>query len=232
MSRRKVLFWDFDGTLGYRPGGWSGAIVEALAEHEPDLGVTREEISPYLKTGFPWQTPERPHLHLCEPDLWWQELAKVFTHAFAGLGLDLSRAQHIADRVRPHYLNGASWTRYEDTIPALRRLSRFGWTNIVISNHVPELPDIVARLGMHPYIDQVITSAAVGYEKPHPHIFKRALELVGQTDAVWMIGDNYDVDVLGAEAVGLRGILVRTNHPGARYSCQGLDEVVSLVEKE
>lgn len=232
MSRPKVLFWDFDGTLAFRPGGWSGAILEALAEHEPAPSISREEIGPYLQTGFPWQTPEVPHPHLSDPDLWWTELTRVFTRALTGLGLEASRARCLARKVRLHYLDGASWTRCEDTIPALRRLSCLGWTHVIVSNHVPELPDIVSQLGMSAYIDQVINSAMVGYEKPHPRIFERALEAVGEVHAAWMIGDSYEADVLGAEGVGLRGILVRNHHPAAQYHCQGLDGVVSLVQNE
>jgi len=28
----RALIWDFDGTLGYRRGRWSGAIADALTE--------------------------------------------------------------------------------------------------------------------------------------------------------------------------------------------------------
>jgi phosphoglycolate phosphatase-like HAD superfamily hydrolase len=30
MSDVKLLLWDFDGTLGYREGGWSSALHQAI----------------------------------------------------------------------------------------------------------------------------------------------------------------------------------------------------------
>jgi hypothetical protein len=32
----KMLIWDFDGTLGYRQGKWSGALVDVLDIAYPD----------------------------------------------------------------------------------------------------------------------------------------------------------------------------------------------------
>jgi HAD superfamily hydrolase (TIGR01458 family) len=47
--------------------------------------------------------------------------------------------------------------------------------------------------------------------KPDPAFFKAALAEVGlRADQVAMVGDDINVDVLGAQAVGLTGVLVRT----------------------
>jgi putative hydrolase of the HAD superfamily len=80
---------------------------------------------------------------------------------------------------------------------------------------VPELPGIAGGLGLGPYVGTVLTSARIGYEKPHPEAFRRAVRAAGQNGPVWMVGDNLNADVLGAQAVGLEAILVRqdTTHP-------------------
>ena len=231
-SRKRVLLWDFHGTLGYRRDGWSGALIQVLAIHEPGIKVTRDEISPYMQSGFPWDTPAKPHLHLSDPDLWWQALVPMFVRVYVGIGLAPARAQALAARVRSCYLDFASFVLYEDTLPALRALTDLGWAHVILSNHVPELPTIVAHLGLSPHVDRVMTSARIGYEKPNPLIFERAVQEIGQVDALWMIGDNYQADVLGAQAMGLKSILVRKNHPEARYACEDLRGVASVVEGE
>lgn len=58
MAKRAIL-WDFDGTLAYREGLWSGCLAEVLQEREPDAGVTRDRVRPLLRDGFPWHLPER-----------------------------------------------------------------------------------------------------------------------------------------------------------------------------
>lgn len=55
----KYLLWDFDNTLAYRDGMWSSTIYDLLNEYGYDLKM--EDIRPYLKSGFPWHSPEISH---------------------------------------------------------------------------------------------------------------------------------------------------------------------------
>lgn len=45
----------------------------------------------------------------------------------------------------------------------------------------------------------------------------------------WMIGDSWRADVQGAQAVGMRTILVREPHPEAPVQCDTLHDVVGIV---
>ena len=63
----RVILWDFDGTLAHRPGMWRGCLVETLDEHAPGHGIDPEELRPFLRTGFPWDSPEVPHPELSTP---------------------------------------------------------------------------------------------------------------------------------------------------------------------
>jgi len=156
----------------------------------------------------------------------------VFARALVHLGLDAGRAQELAPMVRSRYVAGESWRLYDDALPTLQTLSGLGWSQAILSNHVPELPAIVEYLGLAPYLLRVMTSAQMGYEKPHPRIFELALEETGQADVLWMVGDSYCADVHGPEVLGLRAILVRSQHPKARYACEDLVEVASLIESQ
>lgn len=62
---------------------------------------------------------------------------------------------------------------------------------MILSNHGPELPAIVEGPGLAGVVDHVITSAATGYEKPHPGAFPPALGAAGRSSEIWMIGDNW-----------------------------------------
>lgn len=218
----KVIFWDFDGTLGQRPGGWSGTLAEILAAWEPQCGITREDIRQQMHGGYPWSTPETPHLHLRDPDAWWRALEPTIARALVALGIAGQRAQELARLVRPYYLRASAWALFADTLPALRQLARLGWRQMLLSNHVPELPAIVAYLGLGPYLEGIVNSAEVGYEKPHPGIYHYARRLAGEAEVLWMVGDNYHADVLGARAAGFEAILVRRSHPEATLFCPDL----------
>ena len=62
----------------------------------------------------------------------------------------------------------------------------------------------IACLGLEAHFDHVLIADAVGYAKPDPRIFRRALELAGcRPDEAAMVGDNPVNDIAGAQAVGL-----------------------------
>jgi len=228
----KYLLWDFDGTLGYRIGMWSGALVEVLRHAMPACRATVEDLRPYLQRGFPWHHPQQPHAFHHDADTWWAALAPVFARAFRyGAGLEPCQASHCAQQVRQVYLNPTCWRLFEDTLPCLQALTAQGWQHVVLSNHVPELPALLEALGLAPYMPMVFTSAATGFEKPHPQAFYTVLRRLGGATTVWMVGDSVAADVAGAYAVGLRAILVRSQHPQAPHCCETLAGLRKLLDQ-
>lgn len=115
---------------------------------------------------------------------------------------------------REVYLDPETWTVYDDVVPALERLSADGWRHMIVSNHVPELGKLVEDLGLSPFFDAVVNSAILGYEKPHPEIFRAALAHCA-SERVVMVGDNPVADVQGAQSLGLEAYLVR--RPDGRF---------------
>jgi putative hydrolase of the HAD superfamily len=217
----KLLIWDFDGTLAHRRGetGWSILLAETLDAEEPGHGQSAETFRPHLRNGFPWHRPEVAHPELCEPEAWWASVRPLLAGAYEAAGYEPARAGELAGAARRLYVDpGVGWALFDDTRPALEQLSRAGWTHAILSNHVPELRQIVTGLGLDDLISFISCSAETGYEKPHPQAFASVLEPLHPVEA-WMVGDNVVADVLGAEAIGLPGLLVRRPDPRAtRYA--------------
>lgn len=65
------------------------------------------------------------------------------------------------------------------------------------------------RLGLARYLDPILSSAAVGWTKPHPTIFQMILTAwdVQPAEAI-MVGDTLGADIAGAAALRMRSILV------------------------
>ena len=228
----RYLIWDFDGTLVYRIGEWSAwmqALLEVLDRETPGHGVDPELLRPFLRTGFPWHSPEVHHPHLDSADAWWRALEPRFADAFRKVGADDASTRRMARAVRSAYLAPDRWRLYDDALPALEELSLRGWRHLLLTNHVPELPEIIRALCLEGHIDRIFNSAESGYEKPHLEAFRQVLEAVGETEEVWMIGDNADADVAGAEAAGIPAILVRKRREGAKRYCEDLSGVLGIV---
>ena len=227
----KYLIWDFDGTLGYREGlTWSAVLRETLDQRLPGHPFTAEQLAPHLRSGFPWHTPERSHAHITGADEWWAGLNPVFERAYLALGLSPTDACALAREVRAVYSDPARFRLFDDTLRVLDDLSARGWTHIILSNHVPEFDAIAEALALHPRMAAILNSARIGYEKPHPYIFREALAVIGDGSPVWMIGDNYTADILGAAAAGIPGILVRRPHEAAPRFCADLTQVAAMLE--
>ncbi len=57
------------------------------------------------------------------------------------------------------------------------------------------------------YFHTVFTSETIGYNKPHPKIFHWAMSSVnGRKEDCLMIGDDFEVDILGARSCGIDGV--------------------------
>lgn len=208
----RTILWDFDGTLGYRDGMWSGCLVEVLDEQEPGHAWCVDDFRPSLRDGFPWHAPDVPHPELATPDAWWGPVESILAAAYGNVGYDEERSCALAAFARARYVDPThGWRLFDDTLPLLSRLREEGWRHVILSNHVPELDGIVEALGLGDLIDAIVNSARTGYEKPHPEAYAAARAAAGDPDELWMVGDNPVADVAGAEAAGIRAILVRAD---------------------
>ena len=213
-AEQKFLIWDFDGTLAWRPGGWAGALVNVLKRRAPHLGVTADQVRPYLQAGFPWHAPEIVHTGL-SPQEWWEDLIPVFVRAFRGVGIENGQAVSMAFDVRSDYITPVSWQRFPDALPALEDLTRRGWSHILLTNHIPELPFLLEHLGLYWCFTGIFNSAQTGYEKPNLKAFRTVLDWIGKAANATVVGDSFTADILGAREAGLPAILVRNPHPEA-----------------
>lgn len=226
----RVVFWDFDETLAFRPGRWRGCLSETLDEHQPGHGIASEQLRPFLQDGFPWHRPEIAHPELCEPEAWWTSTEDLLARAYQGVGINGERACVLARLARQRYLDASvGWCLFDDTIPTLDRLHSDSWRHVIVSNHVPELSRLVEELGLGGRIDAVFSSAVTGYEKPHRAAFEIALKHCGYPSTVWMVGDNPVADVAGAESAGIPAILVRTEAEGVTRHAADLAAVIPFL---
>jgi putative hydrolase of the HAD superfamily len=174
---------------------------------DPDHGLTVDTPSA-AGVRLPWRNGYTAP-HLGDADDWWAAMRRLILGAYLRAGVAEGPARRAAGGFRDHYLDPAHWSVFPDSAAALDRLSAAGYQHMIVSNHVPELRRLVSALGLADHFDEVLTSASVGFEKPHPGIFRCALERAGSPRAAHMVGDNPTADVQGARAVRLPTILVR-----------------------
>jgi putative hydrolase of the HAD superfamily len=222
--------WDFDGTLAFRPGLWSGCVMEVLEARNLAHGVVVDQVRAGLQDGFPWHRADEPHPHPGDAERWWEAVEALIADALVGAGVECAECAELAHAIRARFIDPAvGWQLFDDAVPALTALAEAGWTNAIVSNHVPELADLVSGVGLEAHFDRVFTSALVGFDKPNPEFFRHVVRIYDDPDEVWMVGDNPVADVTGAEAVGHQAILVRTSATNVRHRAPGLVEAAEII---
>jgi len=126
-------------------------------------------------------------------------------------GIEISRDTALQILAK---LQGSKWEFkiYDDTLPTLEVLKNRGLIMGLISNVAQDMESTYTALGLQPYLNFKVTSAEVGYDKPRPEIFMAALEKakIKSEEAIY-VGDQYQLDVVGARGVGIQALLIDRN---------------------
>jgi putative hydrolase of the HAD superfamily len=108
---------------------------------------------------------------------------------------------------------------YPDAVPALVALRHRGLRLLAVSNWDCSLGEVLKRCGLAELLDGALSSAEAGAPKPDPAIFVAALKLTGCEPAEAIhVGDTREEDVAGAEAAGIRALLLDRDGAGGEIS--------------
>ena len=78
---------------------------------------------------------------------------------------------------------------------------------VVTNNLVLPQQEKLSVCGLDPFVDELVVSEEVGKRKPDAAIFDIALARVScAPDVAVMVGDRWEVDILGARAAGIRAV--------------------------
>lgn len=230
----KTVFFDVGSTLIDADPGIDGAFHEVAVRRGHELeraevsvhlpAVNRFYEEEYLRDGDFWCSPEGSvEMYL--------DMYRYLSH-LTGLGHD---ADGIAREVNESYCRPAHWRILDDVLPCLKELKRRHLRLGIVSNWSSNLESLIRGLRMAPYFDEIVSSADVGYRKPNPMIFTIAMERMGiEAGEAVHVGDRPDADGRGAEAAGIRPIIV--DRAGVCEDCgyatvRSLAELAELVER-
>ena len=103
-----------------------------------------------------------------------------------------------------------NWSRVlPGTRELLLELRALGLRLGVISNSDGGIQNILTAVGLGDCFESFTDSGNVGVEKPNPAIFRHAMEsLDARPESSVYVGDSYALDYQGAEAAGMRAILM------------------------
>ncbi len=192
MTKTKAVFLDALGTLVELEPPWVGlraALGDGIPEAQLVSGV-RAEMAYYKAHSHEGRDPESL------ADLR-RRCAELLSRE---LGTEVS-VETLVDSIR--------FAPYPDAVPALTQLRSRGLKLVCVSNWDCSLGEVLERCGLAAHLDGAVSSAEAGALKPDQAIFQAALALAGcSADEAVHVGDTREEDVEGAEAAGIRALLL------------------------
>lgn len=225
----KAVFFDVGSTL-IHPSPSVGEMFKLVARergHQFDEGLVDSSMfevdeyydREYARDGDFWCSHERS-VQI------WKDMYTLLAHR-CGLAHD---AQGLSEDMYDRYLEGSSWSLYDDVLPCLKALKEAGYRLGIISNWDASLGSLVRKLGLESYFDVVLASAAWGFRKPDPAIFRLALEEMGvQAAEAVHVGDLPEADG-AASAVGIRPVIIDRKDLHAGCGHDRIDSLVKLAD--
>ena len=202
-----MVLLDLDDTIlddtGTRDECWRVACAEAAeARPELDRGELLHEIE-RVRDLF-WSDADRHREWRPKMREAWGRIA---SDALVALGHDdPTFAAQIGDR---HFeLRDAAITPLPGAVEALHHLRSLGLTLGLVTNGGSEGQRAkIERFALAAHFDYIGIEGEVGVGKPHRTAYDTALRSLGVSASdTWMVGDNLEWDVSGAQAVGIYGV--------------------------
>jgi putative hydrolase of the HAD superfamily len=203
----RAVFFDIGGTLVHVQPSVGAVYAAAAAERgvaiEPD--VLQHRFTTAWKVS---QTRSQKRSLACTDQILRDEWRVVVRQTFDGLLPENLHAPVFED-LYERFVGAGAWSLAPGAREALSYLHSAGLKLGVVSNWDSRLRRTLQGLGILAHFDFVVASHEVGYEKPHPAMFQRALEFAGEPPASALhVGDSLDADILPARALGMRALWV------------------------
>ncbi len=156
----------------------------------------------------------------------WEQFQRVFLEA-AGISPDEKLARGLREKMQQAKMQ---LVLFDDVIPALVSLRDRGLTLGLISNIDRDISPLLEDLGVLSLLGIIVTSHDTGFAKPNREIFQEALKMaeVTASEAIY-VGDQYQVDIVGARNAGMTGVLIdRTDSFAEITNCPRISDLAQL----
>jgi putative hydrolase of the HAD superfamily len=243
MPIRAVLF-DIGDTLWYSrdappPAEFRRLAADRVAAELRCFGVSHAD--PAIVARAAWDALDAAMRHARATDLVEPDYGAVCQQALRPLGLPLTRDQAVRV-LDAAYVSGSEGGKaaYPDARSTLLELQRRGFLLAIVTNRAfggERFRNDLRAAGLDIGWDAAAVSVEVGYLKPHPALFKAALEgLAAAPDEVLMVGNSLAEDIAGAQALGIAAAWRRSTPDADRvepdYTFDELSELLELPALE
>lgn len=190
-----AVFFDFGGVFTDSP-------FHAFSAYAARIGASDQQVTEIVFGGYaedsdhPWHRVERGEITL-----------QAARDGIMALGREQGLDIDIWDVFMAMAENGGGLRK--ELVEYVPRIRASGLSTGIITNNVLEFREHWrGMLPVEELFDFVVDSSEVGMRKPNPAIFEKALAIGGFSAEQVLFLDDYEGNVIAAEALNIRSILV------------------------
>ena len=222
----KHIIFDLDDTLcDYRKAreNAKSPINEVLNVHEIGTDVFWKrfnQVEPVLFRRFADGAITRNEYRICR----FADVLEGFHEKFGNLTTELNHIymQETNDRIE----------LFDDSIPLMKALQAKEIEAVILTNGPSDGQRAKCkRLGLSRYIQKIYISEEIGFSKPYREAFDHVLrDFDVPASEVLMVGDSIENDVVGAEQVGIKAVLVDRGNKHCGYDGTKIGTLAEVIE--
>ena len=211
----KALLLDLDDTILDAYSDADVAWLQLCREFAGSLGdVSAEELQAAVLRARDWYWSDMERARLGGLNLL-QARRDILLRAFANFNIPDSP---LVTRMGERYdqIRNEAMRPFPGAIETLRRLQMTDIRLGLLTNGSAEMQrGKIERFSVAEYFDHIQIEGEFGIGKPDERAFRHALEALSvEPTEAWMVGDNLDFDIHGAQQVGIHAIWVDTHGNG------------------
>ena len=211
----RALLLDLDDTILDAYSDADVAWLQLLREFAGSLGdVAAEELQAAVLQARDWYWSDMERARLGGLNLL-QARRDILLRAFADFNIPDSP---VVTRMGERYdqIRNEAMRPFPGAIETLRRLQMTDIRLGLLTNGSAEMQrGKIERFSLAGYFDHIQIEGEFGIGKPDERAFRHALNTLGvEPTEAWMVGDNLDFDIRGAQQVGIHAIWVDTHGSG------------------
>ncbi len=204
----QALYFDLDNTLIDHSAAEEKAFALSFNDAALHRGVyTREALLRRYRihNDALWEQYRQGHISSDDVRLkrWDATLAEQFPHAHTVPEISV---EHVSALYLQHYDHSSVLMEGAAEVVQIAKLT-MKFCGLITNGFPEQVRQKLENLGWTNLFDAVVISEAVGVAKPNRRIFEVARDLSGASERELVyVGDNYDVDMVGAYHAGWRTV--------------------------
>lgn len=224
INSLKMIFFDIDGTLLDHKGSEQEGIKKFYFLNEFN---EKCDFDNFIKIWIKY-SDKNFEKFLNKEYNFEQQRAMRIIDVYNKFGKEISYNEALTKFT--DYLNAyeSSWKAYDDVIPCLNMLNQYKLGIISNGDHKQQVEKL-RKMNILEYFCDVVVAGDVGYAKPDNRIFEIACQRNNvNIENVFYVGDNIKTDVIPANEIGMKGILI--DRDKERKTENNINRIFSLTD--